>query len=62
MYGEFGNSINIWKNHNLDYSGYTSTYEYSDHYSDINTITSEVVGYEGSFYPPAVRMLENNFE
>lgn len=55
-YGEYGEAIDLWVNNNLDYSGYTTRYEQSNHYSSTNTMTSEVIGYDGLFYPPAVEM------
>lgn len=50
--GEFGQPINMAINNAFDYSGYTTRYEYSDHYHD--TMSSEVVAYDGAFYPPAL--------
>lgn len=61
-FGEFGQSIGIWKHFgSLDYSGYITDYEYSKHASTRSTLTSEVVDYDGSFYPPAVDMLLSSY-
>ena len=51
--GKFGEVINIWENNTIDFSGYTTRYEISKHI-DENVSYSEVVDYDGSFYPPAV--------
>lgn len=62
-YGEFGQSINKWLHNTLDYTGYTTRYEASDHYSTIEQVITknEVVDYDGSFYPPAVQMLKDDY-
>ena len=51
--GKFGEVINIWENNTIDFSGYTTKYEISKHV-DENVSYSEVVDYDGIFYPPAV--------
>ena len=51
--GEFGQVINIWENNTVDYSGYTTRYETSQHVG-ANVGYSPVVDYDGGFYPPAV--------
>ena len=57
-YGEFGQSINKWLNPNMiDYSGYTTRYESSTHTTSRSQISSEVIDYDGGFYPPAVDMM-----
>lgn len=57
-YGKFGQIINKWMHPELmDYSGYTSRYEASHHQSTDSRLTSEVVDYDGPFYPPAVEFL-----
>jgi len=54
-YGKFGQSVNKWLNRDLlDYSGYTTQYESSDHISNKSQVSSEVVDFDGAFYPPAV--------
>lgn len=57
--GKFGNSINFWKNEGIDYSGYSTRYENSYHTS-IDGIFSEVIDYDGAFYPPAANLLKSN--
>ena len=53
--GKFGNSIDAWRTNSIDYSGYVTDYERSSHISN-KKVWSEVVDYEGGFYPPAVDM------
>ena len=43
-----------------DYSGYQSRYEDSNHVADNTQFVSEVVDYDGAFYPPAVEWLRAN--
>ena len=54
LLGKFGNVINVWKNNTLDFTGYSTKYEQSNHICEYTNRWSEVVGYEGSFYPPAL--------
>lgn len=62
-FGAYGQSINIWRHFGaLDYSGYITDYEYSKHNSSRSSLTSEVVDYDGPFYPPAVDMLTANYD
>lgn len=57
-YGKFGQIINKWQHPELlDYSGYTSRYEASYHSSTDSRLTSEVIDYDGPFYPPAIQFL-----
>ncbi len=53
--GKFGNMINVWNSDVNDYSGYTTRYESSDHCNRYTGMKSEVVDYDGSFYPLAVK-------
>lgn len=53
--GTYGNVINIWLNNSFDFSGYQTSYEIGTHKSIQNSaIPSEVIDYDGPFYPPAV--------
>ena len=54
--GEFGLAVDAWKTNMQDYTGYQTEYESSTHLTE-GGISSEVVGYEGAFYPPAVEEL-----
>ena len=54
LLGKFGNVINVWKNNTLDFTGYSTKYEQSNHICEYTNRQSEVVGYEGAFYPPAL--------
>ena len=58
--GNCGQSIGIWKNNTLDYTGYVTTYEMSKHIDQDTGEYSEVIGYDGMFYPPALRDLVND--
>jgi len=53
--GKFGLAIDAWKTNAHDYTGYQTEYEESNHLTELG-ISSEVVGYEGSFYPPAAKI------
>lgn len=58
IFGEYGQVKDKWKFPNIrDFSGYTSRYEKSRHSPNSNTRFSEVVDYDGPFYPPAVDYL-----
>ena len=52
--GQFGNVIDIWKNNTRDFTSYTTRYEQSDHVCRYTSEWSEVVDYDGAFYPPAL--------
>lgn len=52
--GHFGESINFWKNTAIDYTGYSSRYESSNHKSETGVV-SEFVDYDGGFHPDAVK-------
>ena len=53
--GQFGQSINMWKNEGIDYTGYSSRYEISEHIlKDRNAKFQKVVDYDGAFFPEAV--------
>ena len=54
LLGKFGNVINVWKNNIYDFTGYSTKYEQSNHICEYTNRWSEVVGYEGAFYPPAL--------
>lgn len=59
-YGEFGQSIGEWLDPEAyDYSGYTTRYESSNHTDQEFELTSDIIDYEGAFYPPAVEYLNN---
>ena len=51
--GRFGEVVDIWLNNTIDFSGYTTRYEMSEHVGT-NVGYSPVVDYDGAFYPPAV--------
>ena len=50
----FGNIVNIWKSNVHDFTGYTTRYESSNHMCKYTGVWSEVVDYDGAFYPPAI--------
>lgn len=52
--GEFGQMVDVWKHSVCDYTGYMSRYEKSEHISRYTNKYSEVVDYDGAFYPPAL--------
>lgn len=52
--GEFGNLIDVWRTHVNDFTGYKTRYESSSHMCKSTGMSSEVVGYDGAFYPPAL--------
>ena len=54
LLGKFGNVIDVWKNNIPDFTGYITKYEDSNHIARYTGRWSEVVGYEGAFYPPAL--------
>ena len=56
--GDYGNIKRIWRNSNLEYSGYKSRYENSLHsYGSSNSSgLYSVTHYDGIFYPPAVSL------
>ena len=59
LYGEFGQSTKKWLDPDVyDYTGYTTKYESSNHQGIQNGKHSEVIDYEGAFYPPAVDYLK----
>lgn len=55
--GECGQAIDLWKNNAVDYTGYVTRYEASNHYDSFTNEYSEVVDYDGLFYPPALEDL-----
>lgn len=60
LLGEYGEIIDKWKFPNVrDFSGYTSRYEKSRHTPGKYVRFSEVVDYEGPFYPPAIDFLQS---
>lgn len=61
-FGDCGESkyIDISKPRYPDYSGYQSRYERSMHVADGTQFVSEVVDYDGAFYPPAVEWIRAN--
>lgn len=54
LIGEYGNVIDVWKFNINDFSGYQTRYEGSDHVCQYTSKWSEVVDYDGAFYPPAL--------
>jgi len=52
--GKFGNLIDVWRTHINDFTGYKTRYEASTHICKYTGISSEVVDYDGAFYPPAL--------
>ena len=55
--GEYGQTINTWRNYSkglVDYSGYVTRYEKSSNQSPATGDVNEVVDYDGAFYPPAI--------
>lgn len=57
--GEFGQSINFWKNEGMDYTGYSSRYEKGDNKTQAGLKTvSKVADYDGGFFPDAVDYLQ----
>jgi hypothetical protein len=46
--------IDVWRTHVNDFTGYKTQYEASNHVCKFTGISSEVVGYDGAFYPPAL--------
>lgn len=59
FFGEFGECkyLDISKQRGIDYSGYRSGYESSQHIANNERLVSEIVDYDGPFYPPAVDYL-----
>lgn len=51
---QFGNTANIWKSNVNDFTGYATRYESSNHICKYTGNWSEVVSYDGAFYPPAL--------
>ena len=62
FFGDYGESkyLDLSKPRYPDYSGYQSRYEDSNHVADNTQFVSEVVDYDGAFYPPAVEWLRAN--
>ena len=62
FFGDYGESkyLDLSKPRYPDYSGYQSRYEDSNHVADNTQFVSEVVDYDGAFYPPAVEWLRVN--
>lgn len=59
--GEYGQVIDKWRYPDVwDFSGYTSRYEKSRHSPGTMVGFSEVVDYDGPFYPPAIEYLVRN--
>jgi len=58
-FGSYGESkyLDLSQPRYPDYSGYQSRYEDSSHVADNTQFVSEVVDYDGAFYPPAVEWL-----
>lgn len=52
--GKFGNLIDVWKTNVRDFTSYSTRYEQSNHVCRYTNISSEVVDYDGAFYPPAL--------
>lgn len=64
LYGEYGQLINKWMYPDeYDYSGYTTRYESSDNKDSKNQqVYSEVIDYDGAFYPPAGEELKMYYD
>ena len=62
FFGDYGESkyLDLSKPRYPDYSGYQSRYETSYHVADNTQLVSEVVDYDGAFYPPAVDWMNSN--
>lgn len=54
LIGEFGETVDLWRHQVNDFTGYTTRYEQSNHVSKHTKLPSEVVDYDGLFYPPAL--------
>ncbi len=52
--GKFGNLVDVWKTHVRDFTSYTTRYEQSNHICRYTNKWSEMVDYDGAFYPPAL--------
>lgn len=57
-FGEYGQSIDVWRHNLVDYTGYVTRYETSEH--TLDSTFSEVVDYDGAFYPPAIDDFRND--
>ena len=58
LFGKFGECRNFWKYNVMDLTGYTTRYEAAikdEHKDDYSNTLSELTGYDGLFYPEAVR-------
>lgn len=56
--GQFGQTIDTWRNYTkgaVDYSGYITRWEQSEHSSPNTGMFNQIVDYEGAFYPPALK-------
>jgi len=62
FFGDFGETKygDLSKKRYPDYSGYQSRYENSNHVAENTQFVSEVVDYDGAFYPPAVQWIRDN--
>lgn len=62
FFGEYGESkyLDLSRPRYPDYSGYQSRYEDSGHVADSTLFVSEVVDYDGAFFPPAVQWIRDN--
>lgn len=61
--GQFGQMIDVWRHGLPDLTGYRTRYETSNHLCRYTDVYSEVVDYDGAFYPPAlVEFLDGNQE
>lgn len=62
LVGEFGECKNFWKYNVMDLTGYTTRYEAAikdEHRDDENKTTSPLTGYDGLFYPDAIKEFLN---
>ena len=58
IFGEYGEGKNFWKYNIMDLTGYTTRYEAAikdEHKDDGKNTISELTGYDGLFYPSAVK-------
>lgn len=58
LFGNYGEGRNFWKHNITDLTGYTTRYEAAiknERKDDDNNTISELTGYDGLFYPSAVK-------
>ena len=58
LFGKFGETKNFWKWNVMDLTGYTTRYEAAvkdERLDNLNSTPSPITGYDGLFYPSAVK-------